>query len=70
VKLDRCPFCGKTNTLAIGKTHLGMTTYVTGVRCIIDKGGCGASGGTGYRDDWQTPPTEADAIKAWNRRAK
>lgn len=64
-----CPFCGKTETLAIVDCieleecdqfeHCDKDTYKT-VACCYNKGGCGAS--SGYR------PTEQEAIDAWNTR--
>ena len=66
--LKPCPFCGRSDTLVIGSFQVGLQTQYTGVRCVIDRGGCGASGGTGYADDWQRVATEADAVRAWNRR--
>lgn len=68
-ELKECPFCRKTETLAIVDCieleecdqfeHCDKDTYKT-VVCRYDEGGCGAS--SGYR------PTEQEAIDAWNTR--
>ena len=59
-ELKPCPFCGSATNLVIRKSmsHPEFTVVV----CTIDLDGCGSS--TAW---WET---EADAIAAWNRRAK
>ena len=70
VKLKACPFCGKSSALGIAGMQVGTVNHYTGVHCYIDRGGCGAGGGTGYANDWQRLPTKDDAVRAWNKRTK
>lgn len=68
-ELKPCPFCGKTETLAIADCieleeceqfeHCNKNTFKM-VACCYNEGGCGAS--SAYR------PTELEAIEAWNTR--
>lgn len=70
IKLEPCPFCGKTDTLTITncvkleecKNFEGCECdpYKT-ICCDVNKGGCGAA--SGYAID------EALMIEKWNRRA-
>lgn len=57
VHLDTCPFCGGENTAQLIPHGIGMAKFFI-VRCIVKRGGCGAS---------VTGKTRRLAEMAWNR---
>lgn len=58
-RLKPCPFCGRKNGLLISSVYDQWSVFCD---ASGDKVGCGAS--CGYHR------TKAEAIEAWNRRAK
>lgn len=61
--LKPCPFCGKTETVAVYSAEEidNSDSEYYAVCCDYHKGGCGAVGG--YRE------TQEQAVKIWNQRA-
>lgn len=57
VHLDTCPFCGRADTAQLIPHGIGVTKFFI-VRCVVKRGGCGAS---------VTGKTRRLAEKAWNR---
>lgn len=57
VHLDTCPFCGKKDSVQLIPHGGGMAKFFI-VRCVVKRGGCGAS---------VTGKTRREAEKAWNR---
>lgn len=57
VHLDTCPFCGGENTAQLIPHGIGRAKFFI-VRCVVKRGGCGAS---------VTGKTRRLAEKAWNR---
>ena len=57
VNLDTCPFCGRGDTAQLIPHGVGFTKFFI-VRCVVKRGGCGAS---------VTGKTRRLAEMAWNR---
>lgn len=58
VHLDACPFCGKGDAAQLIPHGSGYAKFFI-VRCVVKRGGCGAS---------VTGKTRRLAEKAWNRK--
>ena len=57
VHLDACKFCGRADATQLIPHGTGMTKFFI-VRCVVKRGGCGAS---------VTGKTRRIAEAAWNR---
>ena len=57
VHLDTCPFCGRKDTAQLIPHGIGVGKFFI-VRCVVKRGGCGAS---------VTGKTRRMAEEAWNR---
>ena len=57
VHLDSCPFCGREDTAQLIPHGVGVSKFFI-VRCVVKRGGCGAS---------VTGRTRRLAEMAWNR---
>ena len=57
VHLDSCPFCGNENAAQLIPHGVGIRRFFI-VRCVVKRGGCGAS---------VTGKTRRLAEMAWNR---
>ncbi len=59
-ELKPCPFCGN-NAIELVRFFYGKHIYAWRVFCSVENSGCGASSGSGNRED---------IINAWNRRVE